>query len=70
MNICNENLTPEEVTLKEKLISDILSINPSYTRELVERAIKSCCTESKGQDASMDSVTKRTQQFHLMDYKR
>lgn len=69
MNICNLNLTPDEIKAKEKLISDILSINPSYTRDLVERAIISCCTESKGQDASIDCVTKRTKQFHLIDFK-
>ena len=54
MNICKENLNEDEKAAKEKLIADILKLKTGYTRDLVEKAIKSCCVETKHTEGSVD----------------
>lgn len=59
---CNDN------ELREKLIQQILSINPNYTRELVIRAIDSCCNQNE-EDVENCAI-ERTKQLYLIEYNR
>lgn len=69
MNICKENLNEDEKAAKEKLIADILKLKTGYTRDIIEKAIKSCCVETNHTEASFDCVSKRTEQFYLFNFK-
>jgi hypothetical protein len=53
--------------LREELLNKILLQNDKYTRELVERAITSCCAQNTTDIETC--VTMLARQLYLMDYK-
>lgn len=58
---CNDPL------LREELLNRILLQNEKYTRELVERAIATCCAQNTADIETC--VTNQVRQLYLFDYK-
>ena len=54
--------------LKEELIQRILLQNPNYSKEMIEKAVTTCCSQ-KSPDMEA-CVSERTRQLYLMGYKR
>jgi len=62
------NMPCNDIELRESLVRTILALNPNYTKELVLRAIDSCCAQ--GLEDIENCAIERTKQIYLMEYNR